>query len=83
MDDRAVVRVCIAATGEVHDVDVPLDISAGELLLGLNEAYNLGLGIEDPMRCFVKAENPVVLMHGRKSLGQYGIMDGSIINITE
>ena len=83
MADRAVVQVNFVAAGVQRDIDLPLDITAGELLMGLNEAYGLGLSIEDPLRCHVKAENPTVLMHGKKTLGQYGIRNGSVINITD
>ncbi len=83
MAARAVVQLNLVRRGEVHDVDVPLDITAGELLQGLNEAYGLGLDTEDASQCYLKAENPVVLLHGRRTLGELGIMNGSIINVTE
>lgn len=83
MATRAVVQLNLLARGESLDVDVPLSITAGELLQGLNEAYQLGLDTEDASQCYLKAENPVVLMHGRRTLGEFGIMDGSIINVTE
>lgn len=83
MATRAVVQLNLLARGESLDVDVPLTITAGELLQGLNEAYDLGLDTEDASQCYLKAENPVVLMHGRRTLGEFGIMDGSIINVTE
>lgn len=83
MEKRVVIRLNLAQRHEWHDVDIPLDLNASELLEGLNAAYKLGLSADAVADCYVKAENPVVLMHGKKTLGQYGIMDGSIINITE
>lgn len=83
MAARAVVQLNLLTRGESLDVDVPLSITAGELLQGLNEAYDLGLDTDDASQCYLKAENPVVLMHGRRTLGEFGIMDGSIINVTE
>lgn len=83
MANRAVVHLNLTLRDETHDVDVPLDINASELLEGLNHAYDLGIAIEEVSQCYVKAENPIVLMHGKRTLGQYGIMDGSTINITE
>lgn len=83
MASRAIVQLKLVRRGETHDVDVPLDITAGELMQGLNEAYQLGLDTEDASQCYLKAENPVVLLHGRRTLGEFGIMDGSIINVTE
>lgn len=82
MNDRAVVLLNIERTGEVHDIDIPLDINASELLEGLNQAFDLGINTEDNTRCYIKTENPIALLHGRKTLKEYGIFDGSIINIT-
>lgn len=65
------------------DIEVPLDITANELLIGLNKAYDLGIDTDDIRKCYLKMENPVALMHGNKLLRDYGIHDCSIINITE
>lgn len=83
MEARAVIQLNLVKRGETLDIDVPLEITAGELIQGLNEAYELGLNTEDVTRCYVKAENPIALMHGKKTLADYGIMSGSTINVTE
>lgn len=83
MGDRAVVTLNLVRRHELHDLDVPLDINASELLEALNVAYELGINIDDSAACYVKTENPIALLHGRKTLREYGIMNGSIINITE
>ena len=67
----------------MYDIDVPLDINAAELLQGISQAFNLGMETEDSANCYVKTENPIALLHGRKTLREYGIMNGSIINFTE
>jgi uncharacterized ubiquitin-like protein YukD len=81
MKDRAIVTLNLMRRHELHDIDVPLDINASELLEGLNVAYKLGLKIDDSSRCYIAVENPLVLIHGRKTLAEYGVMNGSIINI--
>lgn len=63
------------------DVEVPLDITANELLIGLNLAYDLGIDTEDIRKCYLKMENPIALLHGNKLLREYGMHDCSIINI--
>lgn len=83
MANRAVLTLNFVKKGEQYDIDVPLDINASELLEGLNKAYNLGIDTEDTTKCYVKTENPIALLHGKKTLEQYGLMNGSIINITE
>lgn len=81
MGDRAVVTLNLMKRRELHDIDVPLDINASELIQGLNSAFDLGLTVDDNTQCYVAVENPIVLMHGRKTLAEYGVMNGSIINI--
>lgn len=61
------------------DLDIPLDISAYELVLALNTAYQLGIDTNDIKKCFFKAENPTALLRGGQSLAAFGIRDGSII----
>jgi uncharacterized ubiquitin-like protein YukD len=68
---------------EQYDIDIPLDINASELLEGLSQAFDLDVNIEDSASCYIKTENPIALIHGRKTLLEYGIMNGSIINYTE
>lgn len=65
------------------DLEVPLDITANDLVIALNKAYNLGIDITNQKHCYLKAENPFVLLRGSKKLSDYGLRDGSIINFTE
>lgn len=65
------------------DIEIPLDITAAELLFGLNAAYRLDLDLSDIKKCYLKSENPIALLKGNKTLGQYGIRNGSIINYPE
>ncbi len=65
------------------DIEVPLDITATELVFGLNEAYNLGINMTNIKNCYLKAENPIALLRGNKTLAQYGVHNGTIINFTE
>lgn len=65
------------------DIEIPLDITASELLFGLNAAYDLGMDLSDIKKCYLKSENPIALLKGNKTLAQYGIRNGSIINYPE
>lgn len=65
------------------DVEVPLDITTAELVLGLNAAYELGIDVTDIKKCYLKAENPIVLLKGNKTLAQCGIHNGSIITYSK
>lgn len=68
---------------EKIDLEVPLEISANDLVLALNTAFNLEIDITDVKKCYLKAENPIALLRGNKSLHEYGLRNGTIINFTE
>lgn len=65
------------------DIEVPLNITANELVLGLNEAYELKIDTSNIKKCYLKAENPFVLLKGNRLLSDFGIHNGTIINYTE
>lgn len=65
------------------DLEVPLEITANELVLALNTAYDLGIDTTDIKNCNLKSENPIALLRGNKTLKEFGIRNGSIVNFTE
>ena len=65
------------------DLEVPLEITANELVLALNTAYGLGIDTTDIKNCHLKSENPIALLRGNKTLKEFGIRNGSIVNFTE
>lgn len=65
------------------DLEVPLDISANELVNALNVAYELGIDTSDIKNCYLKVENPIIFLKGNKTLAEFGLRNGSIINYTE
>lgn len=65
------------------DLEVPLDISANDLVNALNTAYELGIDTSDIKNCYLKTENPITLLKGNKTLAEFGLRNGSVINFTE
>ena len=65
------------------DLEAPLDISANDLVNALNTAYELGIDTSDIKNCYLKAENPITLLKGNKTLAEFGLRNGSVINFTE
>ena len=61
------------------DIEVPLNISANELLYGLNQGLCLGLDLSRPEDCYLVTESPIALLRGNKSLADYGLHDGTVI----
>lgn len=81
--DKAVVIFNIIKKNFSVDLEIPLYITANELVMALNSAYNLEIDTSDIKNCFLKAERPIALLRGNKTLAQYGIRNGSVINFTE
>ena len=65
------------------DLEVPLDISANDLVNALNTAYDLGIDTSNMKNCYLKMENPISLPKGNKLLADFGMRNGSVINYTE
>jgi predicted component of type VI protein secretion system len=81
VDKRAVIVLRVHKRGLEVDLDIPLDITAAELLAGLNAAYSLGIDTGKADNCYLRTENPIVLLRGSKCLYEYKVHNGTIINI--
>ncbi|MEE0930137.1 MAG: EsaB/YukD family protein [Acutalibacteraceae bacterium] len=81
--DFAIVIFNILKRNFSVDLEVPLNISANELVIALNNAYELGIDITDIKNCYLKLENPIALLKGNKTLSEFGVRNGSVINFTE
>ncbi len=79
--NSAIITVNIFRQGITHDLEVPLDISANELCAALFQKF-LPEQHGDMKQYYLKAERPSALLRGERTLREYGIRDGSIINIT-
>lgn len=82
MENKAIIILRIHERNFEADLEVPLDISANELVGALNYAYDLGINTDDVMNSYIKIENPIALLRGSKTLREYGVHNGTIINIT-
>lgn len=83
MKKTAVVILKIHKKNIEADLEIPLDITANDLISALNEAYDIGMDIQNVRECYLKTENPIALLHGNKILAEYHIRNGSVIHITE
>lgn len=62
------------------DIEVPLNISANELIYGLNKGLNLGIDISNMAECYLCTEEPRILLRGDTLLEDLGVRNGTIIN---
>ena len=82
-NETAIVVLKLHKRGYTADLEVPLNITANELVVALNTAYDLGIDTSDIKNCYLKAERPIALLRGQKTLAEFGIRCGSVINFTE
>lgn len=65
------------------DLEVPLTISANDLVAAVNGAFDLGIDTSDVSSCHLQAENPIALLRGAKTLAEFGVRNGTVISFTE
>lgn len=68
---------------QVKDIEIPLYITANELVVALNAAYDLKIDISNVKNCYLKAEEPIALLRGNKTLQEFGVRNGTAIYFTE
>lgn len=79
MKDKIIVQFERKKTGEILDLEIPMNITANELLYSLNEGLNLGLDLNSVAENYLISENPVALLRGDTLLEKYGLHNGSKI----
>ena len=82
MKQKAVVVFQIPQRKFSVDLEIPLDITAKELVAALNAAYELGIDTSDIKNCYLQAENPIALLRGNRILEEFGLRSGSVIYYT-
>lgn len=81
--DKAVIVLNLQSRGTTTDVEVPLNITANELVTGLNSAFGLGIDTKNIRMSYLKAENPIVLLKGNRTLEELGVHTGTVINFND
>ena len=71
MEEKVVVEFINYMNQSHIDLEIPLEITANDLVLALNE--------DDIFSCYLVAENPIAFLRGNKSLKEFGIRNGSYI----
>lgn len=83
MDSTVVVVLKLEKRNFQTDLEVSLDITANDLAVAINTAYELGVDMSNIRNCYLKSENPIALLKGNKTLAEFGIRNGSVIKVTE
>lgn len=75
-----VIRFYMKKKNKTVDLDIPLNITANDLVAALNTAYDLGIDTVNIKNCYLVSENPIALLKGTKTLAEYGIHDGTKVS---
>ena len=81
--DYAIIRFNMVNKKISKDIEIPLSITANELVIALNSAYELGIDTTDIKKCYLKSEKPIALLKGNKTLAEFGVRNGTVIYFTE
>lgn len=80
--ETIIIKFINLKTAKEVDLDIPAAMPANELVIALNEAYSLGIDISDIKKCYLRAENPIALLRGNKTLDEFGLRNGTTIYYT-
>ena len=80
-DNKVIVIFKCKQVPEGIDIEIPLNISANELIYGLNQGFNLRINMDNPEECYLRMENPIGFLRGDTILSEYGIRNGSVISV--
>lgn len=81
-EEKIIVILYMHRKNKRLDVEIPLNISANELILALNQGFGLGMDTSEISKCYLKTENPIALLKGNKKVSEYELHNGTIINYT-
>lgn len=70
---KQVIIIVYKPNGEAYDVEIPLEISANQLIAALHQ----GLRMSGPRPAAVHTTNPIAYLCGERSLASYGLRDGT------
>ena len=79
MNEKAIVEFINKNDNSKTELEIPINITANDLIIALNKAFNLEMDIENIFNCYLVAENPIAFLHGNKELSEYGIRNGTKI----
>lgn len=77
--DTAIVEFRNENTGFKEEIEIPLFITANDLIYALNSAYDLKISNGESGEHYLCSENPIAFLRGNKKLEEYGLRNGTII----
>ena len=82
-DATAIIEFILPEGNVDDDLEVPLKITANDLILALNEIYHMDLETQNVSRYSLKMKYPLGIISGSKVLGKSGVRNGTVITVEE
>lgn len=79
--DKAIITLKIQNTNEEYELEIPINITVKELCNALNRGLRLEERNIDISNYYIKTFNPLSFIKGRDILKDYGIRNGTIIEL--
>ena len=76
---NAIIQFRNLKEGYEVDLEAPLEITANEFIVAVNQAYSLGIDTKNPEQMFMQMEYPISLLAGDETLEELGMRNGSIV----
>lgn len=76
--EKAIIEV--RRKGIIADLEVPLEITANDFIVAMDEVYHLGINRDNLSECYVKTQFPIALIRGSKTLREFGVRNGTVFN---
>lgn len=79
MDNKVIMIFNDKTMNKMTDIEVPLNITANELIYGLTKGFHLSIDLDDISDCYLCTDEPKALIRGDKTLEELGLRNGTII----
>ena len=79
MNNKVIIQFINEGAKQNVELEIPINITANDLIIALNEAFNLEMDVDNIFNCYLIAENPIAFLHENKELSEYGIRNGTKI----
>lgn len=79
MNNKVIIQFINEGAKQNVELEIPINITANDLIIALNEAFNLEMDVDNIFNCYLIAENPIAFLHGNEELSEYGIRNGTKI----
>lgn len=79
MGEKVIIEFVNQDSKEKKDIEIPVDITANDLIRALNTVYGLKLDEENIFNYYLVSEKPIAFIHGNRKLKEYKIRNGSIL----